>query len=208
MEYVDPIPGAPDSAWGKYDPGYLGHNMSTAPGTGPWEGSHYVFSPPRWIGDPKMYAHADLVEKGKRYKLVHGECGVAGGSFINVYDLNDTCGYRTRLNDFRLKVVAHEVRHLTSLNKCILSVNRGYPLSGRMAELEKLTNSNQGDLEDDIEALWPEKRMAEAIDKAAQSKQPDQNTQTVWTWERPNGPWVKAPVKLKGHNGTDGCPGI
>ena len=176
-------------------------------GTGPWEGRYYVFSPPRWIGDPEMYAHADLVETGKRHKLVHGECGVAGGSFINVYDLNDDCGYSARLNDFRLKVVQHEVTHLRSVNKCILSINRGYPFSGRMAELERFVGNSRREVENEIKRLWP-KSLAEAIQKARDSKQPNQKTQTVWTWERPRGPWNKAPVTLKGHNGTDGCPGI
>ena len=207
LEYVDPIPGVSDSAWGKYHPGRLGHNMFENVGTGPWEGTFYIHSPPRWIGDPEMYAHADLVETGKRYKLVHGECGVAGGSFINVYDLNDECGYSARLNDFRLKVVAHEVTHLTSLNKCILSINRGYPFSGRMAELERVVRDSRKEVEDEIERLWPES-LVDAIKKAGESKQPNQNTQTVFTWERPRGPWKKAPLTLIGHNGTDGCPGI
>ena len=139
--WVNSIPGGETRGlWGLYagaDPARL----SAAAGSGPWKGSYYVSGTPN-ISPAVMYLHNDLQPGGPAYPIVDTidtemieECGVSGRS-VGLYSLNKTCGYEGRVKEFRGKVVAHEAKHETSLNKCIDRVN------GRLGEIEEIVGNS------------------------------------------------------------------
>ncbi|MCY3943664.1 MAG: hypothetical protein OXG18_07875 [Gemmatimonadetes bacterium] len=196
----------PDTLWGAYHAPLIG-DLSASEGSGPWERSYYVSTRPGLVSKPAVMLLDDLTPDGKERKLVHGECGVADGSLVNVYRLNEKCGWKSRLADFDRMVREHEFTHDSSLNKCFQAIASGFPFSGHLAELEGIVRDNEGDAKNDANEIW--KRLIPALEKARESKQSDQRfRQTLWYYERPRGPWSRGTIDLPGHSGTDGCPGI
>ena len=193
----------PDTAWGGYVAPLTGDPF-VGEGSGPWGGSHYVSMQPGLSSKPVVMLHDDLIRNGKTHKLVHGECGVGGGSFVNVYGLNKACGWKTRLAEFQGQVQEHEFRHHASLVKCLNTINISG--DGRLEAIERIVGPDRSAVKREAERLWTN-GLREKILDAKKSKQPDERFRKVlWTYTRPRGPWVKGTLKLQGHSGTDGCP--
>lgn len=184
-KWVNSIPN-----WGYCD-GADPATLLAAAGGGPWEGSYYVSGTPS-ITAAVIYLHNDLKPGGPAYPIPAADtvCEVSGRS-VGLYSLNKTCGYEGRVKEFRGKVVAHEAKHETSLNKCIERVN------GRLGEIEEIVG-DFGKVSGDIGRLW-----TNALLKARET---DQGSMFANIWEyRPHpGPWRK-PVITVPHGGTDGC---
>ena len=166
--------------------------LSAAAGGGPWKGSFYVSGTPS-ITAAVMYMHNDLKPGGPAYPIPDTVtiCGLSGSS-VSLYSLNDTCGYKSRVDDFRAKVVAHEGEHEKSLNKCIGRVN------GRLGEIEGIVDGSLV-VSNSISTLW-----TNAILNARETAQGPMFA-NIWEYRPHPGPW-KYPVITAGHNGTDGCP--
>ncbi|MCE2397785.1 MAG: hypothetical protein J4F34_01890 [Gemmatimonadetes bacterium] len=205
LEYSS-LPGDPNH-WGLYKRPTLADNMFENVGTGPWEGTFYIFSPPRWIGEPKMYVHTDFKPSGNRYPIdpkKHQDsiairtCKVSGS--LNVHDLNSACGDSVALGNFHDLMVAHEKMHQRSLNECITTVNRW---RGRLAEIEGIVRDESGKAEEEANALWAS--IYADLEEAYFTDQKGQKSDSIWSW-RPSGPWLDDPVRLVDHNGRRGCP--
>ena len=198
-KWVNSIPGYENrDVWGAY-PGAKPSLLSAGAGGGPWKGSYYVSGTPS-ISPAVMYMHNDLKPGGPAYPIVDTidtemieECGVSGRS-ISLYSLNDTCGYKSRVDEFRGKAVAHEAKHETSLNKCIERVN------GRLGEIEEIVGKFDK-VNGDIGRLW--------TNALLNARKTDQGPMfaNIWKYRPHPGPW-KYPVITAWHDGTDGCPHI
>ena len=193
-KWVNSIPN-----WGLYD-GADPATLSAEAGGGPWKGSYYVSGTPS-ITAAVMYMHNDLNPGGPAYPIVDTidaemieECGVSGHS-ISLYSPNDTCGYKSRVDDFRQAVIAHEAKHETSLNKCIERVN------GRLGEIEAIVGNSFIKVSGDIGRLW--------TNALLNARETDQGPMfaNIWHYRPDPGPW-KYPVITVWHNGTDGCSHI
>ena len=199
-KWVNSIPGWEGwGAWGAYE-GADPATLSAAAGGGPWKGSYYVSGTPS-ISPAVMYMHNDLKPGGPAYPIVDTidtemieECGVSGRS-VGLYSLNKTCGYEGRVKEFRGKVVAHEAKHETSLNKCIDRVN------GRLGEIEEIVGNSFNKVNGDIGSLW-----TNALLNARKTAQGPMFA-NIWKYRPHPGPW-KYPEITIGHNGTDGCPHV
>jgi len=136
---------------------------------------------------------ADLKPGGPAYPIPAADtiCGVSGLS-VSVYSLNDTCGYKSRVDAFRDEVVAHEFEHEESLNKCIERVNR------RLGDIEEIVGYLDG-VDGNIFTLWTYPLL-----KAAETAQ---GAMLASIWEYRPGPWSYI-VVTNPHGGTDGCPQI
>ena len=192
--WVNSIPGGETlGLWGLYA-GTEPAGLSAAPGGGPWKGSFYVAGTPS-ITAAVMYLHNDLKPGGPAYPIPDSVtvCGLSGSS-VSLYSLNDTCGYKSRVDDFRGKVVAHEGEHEKSLNKCIGRVN------GRLGDIEEIAG-NFSKVNGNLFALWTNPLL-----KAAETAQGPMFA-SIWEYRPHPGPW-KYPVITDWHNGTDGCPHI
>lgn len=194
-QWVNSIPGgAAKGVWGLYD-GAEPAGLWAAPGDGPWERSYYVSGTPS-ITAAVMYLHNDLKPEGRRraYPIPAADtiCGVSGRS-VTLYSLNDTCGYKSRVDHFRGEVVAHEEEHEKSLNKCIERVNR------RLGDIEEIAG-NLLKVNGDMSALWTDP----LLDAAETAQGP--MLASIWEY-RPSGPW-RSPVVTNRHGGTNGCPHI
>ena len=191
-QWVNVIPGgAGRGMYGLYQ-GAEPAGLSAEPGGGPWEYSYYVSGTP-YITAAAMYLHNDLKPGGPAYPIPAADtiCGVSGLS-VSVYSLNDTCGYKSRVDAFRDEVVAHEFEHEESLNKCIERVNR------RLGDIEEIVGYLDG-VDGNIFTLWTYPLL-----KAAETAQ-DAMLASIWEY-RP-GPWSYL-VVTNPHGGTDGCPQI
>ena len=198
MQYVDTIPGGdPRAGWGGHAWNHtLGEEMGAKAGTGPWNGSHILDGYP-WIGNVALYAHSDLVEEGKPYKLVHETCGMPRGLYYNVYSLNHICATDHLLDDWKARVVAHEEKHRDSPNDCIERVSPKVPgWEATVGDERKVADARKA---------W--KRAAEALVDAAKTKQDKVESGAFWEW-RFNKRWTKHPLEHAGHNGKNGCPEI
>lgn len=203
LEYVDKIPGVPNvgagSAWGRYAEGALINNLLVGQGTGPWEGSYYVSTLPRWIGEAAMYAHNDLKSGGPEYPIPAADtiCGLSGVS-RGVYSLNKKCGWQKRVDAFRLYVAAHEHGHQNSLNKCIEAVNT----DGRLAAVEGIVKPDSEQAKREALNLWTNGVRA-ALVKSVETNQKGHSTDFAH-WRRFER-WAQG-GKTGDHGGTDGCP--
>ena len=191
-QWVNQIPGgAGRGMYGLYQ-GAEPAGLSAEPGGGPWEHSYYVSGTP-YITAAAMYLHNDMKSGGPAYPIPAADtiCGVTGRS-VSLYSLNDTCGYKSRVDRFRGEVVAHEVEHETSLNKCIERVNR------RLGHIEEIVGYLNG-VDGNIFTLWTDPLL-----KAAETAQ---GPMLASIWEYRPGPW-SFPVVTMPHGGMDGCPQI
>ncbi|MCE2397563.1 MAG: hypothetical protein J4F34_00760, partial [Gemmatimonadetes bacterium] len=207
VQYEDPIPGWA-TAWGLHRLAFFNVNtISGTPfgGSGPWEGSYMVVGRPPKISGPEIFAHKDLMSLGKGYLVADTTCDLAAdliGSEVNLASMNGVCGTASRLVDFHQRVLAHELRHETSLNECIRSVRRAF--TGRLQQVEQATGTYEG-VEDKKRELWTGPGgAAEDLENARWTNQETEVSDDFWQW-RPVGVWWDGPAVGGGHNGRNGC---
>ncbi|MCE2398493.1 MAG: hypothetical protein J4F34_05525 [Gemmatimonadetes bacterium] len=201
VEEYEPLPllGEDEEVWGIYEWGGLDSLLETSQGSGPWEGSYYVSSQPKF-GDAWLHVNEKFVGD-PAYELPREECGVPKGDSINIPDLNEECDIWTALDNFRLQVVDHEHEHQNSLNKCIRTVNS----SARFEAVESIVGETGAAAQDSARIRWTD-GLRPALDSAMATNQVNERSADAFWWRRLS--WVKANHGIKGHSGTDGCPQI
>ena len=190
-----------DTQWGGYGVSFSGPS-GTSEGSGPWEGSYYVSGRPKITG-AVVHVSSDLVSAGRKRKLVHETCGLPGTDSIGVYNLNavdhEDCRNKAAIDAWKATVVAHELGHQNSLNKCINSLNR----DGRLAAIEALVETSASRAEDEANRRWDD--LQKKLRAAKLSALEGAESPVIWEW-RSKRRWKKHTVEFDGHSGTDGCP--